>query len=115
MLVQHVLITPAVFTPRISEISGEVTGCLYAITASVSSAGMDSRSGGRKLLMNRRTTSCCCGLVNSLYRRHLADLNPALFARIARHQLIQRSLHCHFSSPSALAIARSSPVHPPHK
>src|SRR6267142_52042 len=67
-LSSSVLITPEVFTPRISEISGEVTGCLYAITASVSSAGIDSLNGGRKLLMNRRTTSCCCGLVNSLYQ-----------------------------------------------
>src|SRR5438552_9773785 len=66
-LSSSVLITPEVFTPRISEISGEVTGCLYAITASVSSAGIDSRSGGRKLLINRRTTSCCCGLVYTLY------------------------------------------------
>src|SRR6184192_3999148 len=66
-LSSSVLITPAVFTPRISEISGAVTGCLYAITASVSSAGIDSRSGGRKLLMNRRTTSCCCGFVYILY------------------------------------------------
>src|SRR6266849_3593685 len=67
LLSSSVLITPEVFTPRISEISGEVTGCLYAITASVSSAGMDSRNGGRKLLINRRTTSCCCGFVYSLY------------------------------------------------
>jgi hypothetical protein len=66
-LSNSVLITPAVFTPRISEISGAVTGCLYAITASVSSAGIDNRSGGRKLLMNRRTTSCCCGFVYILY------------------------------------------------
>src|SRR6266496_680439 len=66
-LSSSVLITPEVFTPRISKISGDVTGCLYAITASVSSAGMDSRSGGRKLLMNRRTTSWCCGLVYILY------------------------------------------------
>src|SRR6266581_5570701 len=66
-LSSSVLITPEVFTPRISEISGDVTGCLYAITASVSSAGMDSLSGGRKLLMNRRTTSWCCGLVYILY------------------------------------------------
>src|SRR2546429_5285749 len=41
-LSSSVLITPAVFTPRISEISGAVTGCLYAITASVSSAGIDN-------------------------------------------------------------------------
>src|SRR5882724_7080576 len=31
--------------------------------------------------------------------RHLANLDPALFARIARHQLIQRSLHRQFLFP----------------
>ena len=35
----RVFSTPAPWTPRISMISGAVTGCLYAITASVSSAG----------------------------------------------------------------------------
>jgi hypothetical protein len=70
-----------VFTPRISEISGEVTGCLYAITAKVSSAGIESRNGGRKLLINRRTTSCCCGLVNSLY----PPATLRIFRRVTRH------------------------------
>src|SRR6185503_19665303 len=40
-----VLITPPDFTPRSSMISGRVTGCVYAITASVSRAWMDSRVG----------------------------------------------------------------------
>src|SRR6266850_1618037 len=31
--------------------------------------------------------------------RHLADLDPALLARVARHQLIQRSLHRQFLFP----------------
>src|SRR5258707_1372676 len=56
-LSSSVEITPDVFTPRISEISGAVTGCLYAITASVSSAGIERRNGGRSDLINRRTTS----------------------------------------------------------
>src|SRR5262245_55957521 len=42
-----VLIAEEEVTPRISRISGIVIGCLYAITASVSSAGKDSRADGR--------------------------------------------------------------------
>jgi hypothetical protein len=36
--------TPSQFTPRMAEIRDRVTGCLYAITASVSSAAWVSRT-----------------------------------------------------------------------
>ena len=42
--------TPEESTPRISLISGTVTGCLYAMTANVSNACSDRRTGGFKLL-----------------------------------------------------------------
>src|SRR5215468_6456226 len=42
-----VLIAEEELTPRISRISGIVIGCLYAITARVSSAGRDRRAEGR--------------------------------------------------------------------
>ena len=38
-------------------ISGDVTGCLYATTASVSSAGSDSFNGALRLLTKVRTAS----------------------------------------------------------
>ena len=43
-------------TPRISRISGTVTGCLYAITASVSSEAIESFALGR-VFRNARTCS----------------------------------------------------------
>ena len=49
--------TPPPCTPRISMISGVVTGCLYAITASVSSAGRESLNGVFRLLTKLRTAS----------------------------------------------------------
>ena len=54
--------TPAVFTPRISAISIAVTGCLYAMTASVSSAATDSFCDVRSW-NSRRTHSCSSGRV----------------------------------------------------
>ena len=60
---RRVLSTPAPCTPRISMISGAVIGCLYAITASVSSAASDSFSGGFRFLTNARTASWCSGFV----------------------------------------------------
>ena len=49
--------TPPPCTPRISMISGVVTGCLYAITASVSSAGKESFKGDLRVLTKFRTAS----------------------------------------------------------
>ncbi len=54
--------TPDVFTPRISAISIAVIGCLYAITASVSSACTDSFCVVRSW-KRRRTHSCSSGRV----------------------------------------------------
>jgi len=53
----RVLSTPAPCTPRMSMISGPVTGCLYAMTASVSRAGSESFKGGFRLLTKLRTAS----------------------------------------------------------
>src|SRR6185437_1550877 len=55
--------TPPESTPRISLTSGAVTGCLYAITASVSSACKDSFIGGLRLFTNARTASWYSGFV----------------------------------------------------
>ncbi len=49
--------TPADSTPRISFTSGAVTGCLYAITASVSSAGNESLRAGLRLFTRERNAS----------------------------------------------------------
>ena len=57
-----VLSTPDVLTPRISPISSAVIGCLYAMTASVSSACTDSFCVVRSW-NSRRTHSCRSGRV----------------------------------------------------
>ena len=49
--------------PSITETLNTVTGCLYAMTARVSSAGSESFSCGRKLLTKARTRSWCSALV----------------------------------------------------
>ena len=84
-------------------ISGPVTGCLYAITARVSSAGRDSFSGGFRLL-----TKVADGVVMLRLGGHLvaagdfADGQPVLGLIEFGNQLVQQNLE---PAPGVAAIA----------
>src|SRR5580704_13009354 len=87
-LSRRVEMTPEVLTPRISEISGAVTGCLYAMTARVSRAGMERRA---KRLDEATNGVVVLGLgVHLVATSDGTDLDAAFVRGVAGDEFVER-------------------------